>query len=182
MYKVFCPKCDEAITITGQRLDELKSKGATPIVCPQCTHQLTVRVKKDRQANRDKQDRQEQAWGHIIVLENIFGYKQYFPLQKGLNRIGRRNKDTETDIPIVTGDPSMDRHHCIIKVSRTKQGELLWSLSDNSSRVGTYVGGDILGSKDWYRLQEGDIFTLGATSIIFSTKPLREEETYGLPT
>ena len=126
--------------------------------------------------NEDEQDNQSENWGHIVVLENVFGYKQYFPLKKGLNHIGRRNKDTKTDIPIITGDPSMDRHHCIIKVGQTKKGKTVWSLSDYDSRVGTFVAGDLLGPKEQYNLHDGDVFTLGATSIIFSSEPIPQED------
>ena len=46
-----------------------------------------------------------------------------FPLYVGVNAIGRRNKDTATDIPIITSDPSMDRHHAIIKVTEGRTGK-----------------------------------------------------------
>ena len=163
MKKIFCPKCDEAIVLSAQKLKELKESDGErmAIVCPSCTHQLRIRLKGS---------------GHIVVLENVFGYKQYFPLKKGLNHIGRRNKDTKTDIPIITGDPSMDRHHCIIKVGQTKKGKTVWSLSDYDSRVGTFVAGDLLGPKEQYNLHDGDVFTLGATSIIFSSEPIPQED------
>ena len=109
------------------------------------------------------------------MVENGFGYKQTFPLYLGVNRIGRRNKDTETDIPIITGDPSMDRHHAIIKVTQGKTGALRFALSDDDSHVGTFVSGQILGPRESVYLQSGDVITLGATSIIFSDQPLEEE-------
>lgn len=174
MKRIFCPKCDEAITLSEQRLSELKlaEQGYIAIVCPSCTHQLRIRRKV--QAQEPNED--APTLGHLIVLENAFGYKQYFALRLGENRIGRRNKDTETDIPILTADPSMDRHHAILKVVRTKQGGLRWSLRDNESRVGTFVKTALLGVKEWYNLSDGDIFTLGATTLIFSTQPMPTPE------
>ncbi len=167
--KIFCPKCDEEISIAPSRLEELRQspQGYIAIVCPQCTHQIRLRRKASEAS--ETETKQAKGYGHIIVLENVFCHKQYFSLSKGLNHIGRRNKDTKTDIPIITGDPSMDRHHAIIKVSQSKQGELLWSLADDDSRVGTFVASNLLGAKEWYRLNDGDVFTLGATTIIFST-------------
>lgn len=179
MKKIFCPKCDEAIVLSAQKLKELKESDGErmAIVCPSCTHQLRIRLKGSAQSdNEDERDSQSENWGHIVVLENVFGYKQYFPLKKGLNHIGRRNKDTKTDIPIITGDPSMDRHHCIIKVGQTKKGKTVWSLSDYDSRVGTFVAGNLLGPKEQYNLHDGDVFTLGATSIIFSSEPIPQED------
>lgn len=175
--KIFCPKCDEEITITPARLEELRQSviGYIAIVCPQCTHQIRLR-RKVAPSVASTDDHLQTNYGHIVVLENGFCQKQYFSLCKGLNHIGRRNKDTKTDIPIITGDPSMDRHHAIIKVSQSKQGELLWTLADDDSRVGTFVASNILGAKEWYRLSDGDVFTLGATTIIFSTSPCPQAE------
>ena len=110
-------------------------------------------------------------------MENVFGYKQLFPLYVGMNAIGRRNKDTSTDIPIITGDPSMDRHHALIRVTEGRTGQLRFAVSDDDSRVGTFLAGELLAPKEWRYLQPGDVLTLGATSIIFSDEPLSEEAT-----
>ena len=108
-------------------------------------------------------------------MENVFGYKQLFPLYLGLNGIGRRNKDTQTDIPIITSDPSMDRHHAIIKVTEGRTGKLRFALADDDSRVGTFIAGELLQPREWRYLQAGDVLTLGATSVIFSDEPLSED-------
>ncbi len=175
MKKIFCPRCDEAIILSDTKLAELRTseRGVVAVVCSSCTHQIRLRLKaqSSHEATEAHTAVPTEQYGHIVVLENVFGYKQYFPLRLGLNHIGRRNKDTKTDIPVITGDPSMDRHHAIIKVHRSKKGKLLWSLADNDSRVGTFVGMALLGDKEWYDLHEGDVFTLGATTIIFSCLP-----------
>lgn len=174
MKKIFCPKCDEELTLSEARLKELRTSDGQylAIVCTGCAHQLRLRLKPQAETKSEA----TAECGHIVVLENTFGYKQYFALRRGDNHIGRRNKDTHTDIPIITGDPSMDRHHAIIRVSQTKQGRTMWTLSDNDSRVGTFVGSELLGAKEWYRLSDGDVFTLGATTIIFSTNPIPTED------
>ena len=105
----------------------------------------------------------------------LFGYKQLFPLYLGLNGIGRRNKDTQTDIPIITSDPSMDRHHAVIKVTEGRTGKLRFALADDDSRVGTFIAGELLQPREWRYLQAGDVLTLGATSVIFSDEPLSED-------
>lgn len=172
MRKIFCPKCDHAIALTDERLKEWKASGEEKlaVVCNQCAHQMNLRLKSKPEEQTD----QEQAqYGHITVIENTFGYKQRFPLRKGSNGIGRRNKDSQTDIPIVTADPSMERHHAIITVRQHKKtGHIIYALSDNDSRVGTFVYGTLLAPRELYNLSDGDVFTLGATSIIFSTAPL----------
>lgn len=180
MKRVLCPKCDELISINSKRIQELREsdKERMTLSCPKCAHQLRIRLRHHSEITKGDESGQHLSWGHIVVLENIFGYKQYFPLRKGLNHIGRRNKDTETDIPIITGDPSMDRHHCIIKAQLSKQGNQRWSLKDDDSHVGTFVAGGILGDGEWYDLHEGDVFTLGATSIIFYPHPIPGSEAH----
>ncbi len=177
MKKIFCPKCDEAIVLSDARLAELRTskEERMALVCPSCTHQMRIKLKR-KDDGAEQNDKEQHNWGHIIVLENVFGYKQYFPLNKGLNHIGRRNKDTITDIPIITADPSMDRHHCIIRVRLNKHGAPQWALMDHDSRVGTFVAGELLAPKEWHNLSNGDVFTLGATSVIFSTEAIPEDE------
>lgn len=176
MRKIFCPKCDHAIALTDERLKEWKASGEDKlaVVCTQCAHQMNLRLrpKADEQAEAD-----QPQYGHITVIENTFGYKQHFALRKGSNGIGRRNKDSHTDIPIVTADPSMERHHAIITVRQHKKtGRTIYTLSDNDSRVGTFVHGTLLSPREQYNLSDGDVFTLGATSIIFSTAPLEPSD------
>ena len=113
---------------------------------------------------RDRANKED--FGSIVVVENVFGYKQVLPLMEGDNLIGRRSKGTEVDIPIETSDPSMDRRHCIINVKRNKQGEVIYTLRDNDSITGTFLMNEILGNKDRIRIEEGAIITLGATTLI----------------
>lgn len=132
---------------------------------------FSIRIGKSKlKATRKEEILDEQAnkedFGSIVVVENVFGYKQVLPLMEGDNLIGRRSKGTEVDIPIETSDPSMDRRHCIINVKRNKQGEIIYTLRDNDSITGTFLMNEILGNKDRIRIEEGAIITLGATTLI----------------
>ena len=60
----------------------------------------------------------------------------------------------------------MDRRHCILNVKRNKQGEVVYTLRDNNSITGTFLMNELLGPKDRIRIEEGAIFTLGATTLI----------------
>ncbi len=166
MKKIFCPKCDAEISITKEKIKEWKEQQlmTTAVVCHSCTHQIRLKLK----ANKKRENKK--VCGKLIVLENVFGERQEFPLLLGENRIGRRNKDSVTDIAIITGDPSMDRHHTIIKVKETKSGAYQLYITDDESRVGTFVAGEILGVKEWRLINDGAIITLGATSLILSTE------------
>ena len=109
---------------------------------------------------------EQNSLGSVIVVENVFGFKQVLSLHEGDNVIGRRCKGTEIDAPIETSDMSMDRRHCIINVKRNQQGELIYTLRDNPSLTGTFLMNDILGDKDRVRIEDGAIITIGATSLI----------------
>ena len=171
MKRVRCPKCDNFILF-----DETKYKEgqALVFVCNACQKQFSIRlgVSKLRATQQEENKsaspapEEESSYGFISVVENTFAYRQVLPLKLGDNLIGRRNKGTEVDIPIETNDPSMDRRHCYINVSRNKRGEIIYTLRDNNSLCGTFLNNDILGSKDRVRISDGAIITLGATTII----------------
>ena len=155
MKRVLCPKCDNYITFDETKYTEGQS---LVFVCDHCKKQFSIRIGKSKlKATRKEEILDEQAnkedFGSIVVVENVFGYKQVLPLMEGDNLIGRRSKGTEVDIPIETSDPSMDRRHCIINVKRNKQGEVIYTLRDNDSITGTFLMNEILGNKDRIRIE-----------------------------
>ena len=84
----------------------------------------------------------------------------------GDNVIGRYMKDSGINCPIETNDPSIDMNHCIINVSRDKKGKLKYVLRDGPSYTGTFVDNEILGDRERRVIEDGSLFTIGATSII----------------
>lgn len=168
MKRVLCPKCDNYITFDETKYSEGQS---LVFVCDNCKKQFSIRIGKSKlKATHKEEVLDEQAnkedFGSIVVIENVFGYKQVLPLSEGDNTIGRRSKGTEINVPIETSDPSMDRSHCIINVKRNKQGETVYTLRDNESITGTFLMNEILGVKERVRIEEGAIITLGATTLI----------------
>ena len=116
MKRVRCPKCDNYITFDETKYTEGQS---LVFICDQCNKQFSIRIGKSKlKATRKDEVLDEQAnkkdWGSIVVVENVFSYKQVIPLIEGDNTIGRRSKGTEITTPIETSDPSMDRIHCKI--------------------------------------------------------------------
>jgi FHA domain protein len=83
-------------------------------------------------------------------------------------------KNSGINCPIETNDPSIDMNHCVIEVSRDKCGRLKYVLSDGPSYTGTFVDNEILGDRERRLLENGSLFTIGATSIILRT--LDEED------
>lgn len=168
MKRVLCPKCDNYITFDETKYSEGQS---LVFVCDNCKKQFSIRIGKSKlKATHKEEILDEQAnkedFGSIVVIENVFGYKQVLPLSEGDNTIGRRSKGTDINVPIETSDPSMDRSHCIINVKRNKQGETVYTLRDNESITGTFLMNEVLGIKERVRIGEGAIITLGATTLI----------------
>ena len=169
MKRVRCPKCDNYI-----QFDETKYETGQSLVfiCDNCNKQFSIRIGKSRpnaaSRREEKVDEREgtKDWGNIVVIENVFAYKQVFPLHEGDNLIGRRNKGNEIDIAIESNDPSLDRRHCYIHVKRDKQGKPVYTLRDNDSVTGTFLMNGLLGPKDRVRIEDGAVVTLGATTFI----------------
>lgn len=171
MKRVRCPKCDEFITFdenkyeSGQRL---------VFVCPACSKQFAIKLGTSKLRKTQKEENKEvplvnAPYGSLTVIENVFHYKQIIPLHLGENAIGRYQKGNPVNCPIETVDPSVDLTHCYINVSRDKYGALKYVLRDGPSYTGTFVGTELLGDREKRVIDNGTLFTLGATTIILNT-------------
>ena len=171
MKRVRCPKCDSYITFDekqytdGQRL---------VFVCPDCNKQFGIRIGVSKLRERQKDENpdemaNEKGFGSIVVIENVFHFKQVIPLQWGDNVIGRYQKGNPINTPIETVDPSVDNTHCVINVSKDKKGNLKYTLRDGPSNTGTFVDNVLLSDRERRIITNGTLFTIGATSIILRT-------------
>ena len=171
MKRVRCPKCDQFITFDETQYEAGQS---LVFVCPNCNKQFGVRMGVSKLRNTRKEENPDEAaegaqYGVITVIENVFHYKQVIPLRMGDNVIGRYMKGSKTNCPIETVDPSIDMSHCVINVSRDKRGKLKYILRDGPSNTGTFVDNEILGDRERRVIENGTLFTIGATSIILKT-------------
>ena len=173
MKRVRCPKCDQYITF-----DETKYMAGQSLVfkCPDCGKEFGIRigVSKLRERQKDEQANEE-GCGSIVVIENVFHYKQVIPLHMGDNIIGRYQKGNVANCTFETVDPSVDLNHCTITVSRGKQGKLRYTLKDNNSNTGTFVDNVELSPKERRLIEDGTLFTIGATSIILRSADNKDE-------
>ena len=177
MKRVRCPKCEQYITF-----DETQYAAGQSLVfkCPDCGKEFGIRIGVSKLLNRRKDDNpdeklagmetNEENCGSIVVIENVFHYKQVLPLRMGDNVIGRYQKGNPANCTFETVDPSVDLNHCTITVSRDKQGNLRYTLKDNNSNTGTFVDNVELNPKERRIITDGTLFTLGATSIILRSK------------
>ena len=140
--------------------------------CTECGKQFGIRIGVSKLRDTQKVENNTQStdcespYGTITVIENVFHYKQILPLHLGDNTIGRYMKGSKTNVPIETVDPSIDMLHCIINVSKDKNGKLKYILRDGPSYTGTFVDNVILGDNERRIIEDGTLFTIGATSIL----------------
>ena len=184
MKRVRCPKCDNYITF-----DETKYTTGQSLVfkCDQCGKEFGIRIGVSKLRNTQEQENAEMSadsgerpaeeapCGSIVVIENVFHYKQVIPLHMGDNVIGRYQKGNPINTPFETVDPSVDLNHCTITVSRDKRGNLRYTLADNNSNTGTFVDNVELTPRERRVIEDGTLFTLGATSILLRTADAQEE-------
>ena len=163
MKRVRCPKCDNFITF-----DETKYKSGQRLVfqCPQCGKEFGIRIGISKLRKTQKEENNEPESDELHVIENVFHFRQVIPLQLGENVIGRYMKGNPINCPIETVDPSVDMTHCAITVSRNRNGKLQYVLRDGPSYTGTFVDNEILGDRERRVIENGTLFTIGATSII----------------
>ncbi len=179
MKRVRCPKCDNYITF-----DETKYEDGQSLVfeCHECGKQFGIRMgasklrAPQKEENNPDEEANEHGCGSIVVIENVFHYKQVIPLRMGLNTIGRYQKGNKVTAPIETVDPSVDNNHCSITVSRDKRGRLKYVLRDGPSNTGTFVDNEILGDNERRVIEDGSLFTIGATSVILRGAENEEEQ------
>jgi len=180
MKRVRCPKCDQYIIF-----DETRYEPGQKLVfkCNECGKEFGIRMgvsklkatqKEETAQLADTDANLESDCGSIVVIENVFHYKQIIPLRMGDNQIGRYQKGNPINTPIETVDPSVDLLHCTITVSRDKHGKLKYTLKDGPSYTGTFVDNVILGDREKRVIDDGQLFTIGATSIILKAKQNEE--------
>ena len=176
MKRVRCPKCDNYITFDETRYSEGQS---LVFECHECGKQFGIRIGTSKLKATQKEENPDEnananGVGSIVVIENVFHYKQVIPLKMGDNVIGRYMKGSRTNTPIETNDPSIDINHSAITASRDKTAKLKYVLRDGPSYTGTFVDNQILGDRERRVIENGTLFTIGATSIILKTS--EEEE------
>ena len=119
--------------------------------------------------------------GKLLVFKKENGKKELvhsFDLRMGINTVGRPSKEKPSDIEI-SGDEYMSRRHFSIEVySDSRYNWLRYSLSDNSSRNGTYFHCE--DSQNHTKLRDGDEISIAkgdeirAGKTYFQIAPIEE--------
>lgn len=160
--RIRCPKCDEPIPFEK---DAYPPGQVLVFTCPSCNKQFKIRTPKAKAESNTENEAEEVA--SVVVVENAFHLRQVIPLPEGDNVIGRFVRGTKANAAFKTVDPSVDTTHCIINTKKMANGEYAYTLRDAQSNTGTFFMDHLLGNKERVRLSEGNIITIGATTLIF---------------
>ena len=162
MKRIRCPKCDEAILF-----DETPYEPGRILVfeCPGCSKKFRLRIPQPV-SEQPAEEAGPVVYGHLVVLENAFHFKQEIPLYEGENVVGRLVKGTKANAAIKTVDPSVDTTHCMVTVKPLPGGKAKFTLRDAPSNTGTFLHNELLGVKERVIISDGDIITIGATTMI----------------
>ena len=128
--------------------------------CPKCDQYITF-------------DETQYEAGQSLVFKCPDCGKE-FGIRIGVSKLRNRQKDEHPDEEANeegcgSVDPSVDLNHCTINVSLDKRGNLKYTLKDNNSNTGTFVDNVELSQKERRVIEDGTLFTIGATSIILRT-------------
>ena len=133
--------------------------------CPGCSKKFRLRIPQPV-SEQPAEEAGPVVYGHLVVLENAFHFKQEIPLYEGENVVGRLVKGTKANAAIKTVDPSVDTTHCMITVKPLPGGKAKFTLRDAPSNTGTFLHNELLGVKERVIISDGDIITIGATTMI----------------
>ncbi len=161
MKRIRCPKCDEAILFDDTQYEPGRS---LVFECPGCSKQFKLRIPTPKE--RENAEEERRVYGHLVVIENAFHFKQEIPLYEGDNVVGRHVKGTSANAAIKTVDPSIDTTHCVVNVKTGKDNTVKFILRDAPSNTGTFYMNEILGNRDRVPIEDGSIITIGATTMI----------------
>lgn len=164
MKRLRCPKCDEPILFN----DAQYAPGRTLIFeCPGCHKQFRIRIKP---ANEEAEEPERTAYAQVIVIENAFHLRQEIPLYEGENVVGRHVPGTNANAAFKTVDPSVDTTHCIFSLKLMPDGTPRILLRDAPSNTGTFLRDKILRGREQALVEDGDVITIGATTLILKTE------------
>ena len=167
MKKVRCPKCGNTISFDETAYPE----GRVLIFgCPDCKKNFKIKL-------LPKAEKSEKPLAFLSVIENQFHNAQTLFLYRGENVVGRHVRGSRANTSFRTLDPSIDTTHCIISIREDRKGCLRFVLRDAPSNTGTFCQNEILKDADRVYLEDQDVITIGATTLIFNlpTESNKEE-------
>ena len=184
--RIICPKCNAVLDVKNSQNEALKQ-----ITCPSCKAILQVKFQPQQEpmeaktfypapgqptANSGTTQLAVAGYGATQIAADsqkpeasamlTFGGKSY-PLKEGQNIVGRKATSSHATVQIETSDRYMSRQHCIINVTSLPDGCKKAVLSNYQNKNQTTVNGQPINMGDEIRLTDGNIITMGHTTVTF---------------
>lgn len=186
--KIQCPNCQVVLEVKNSKNEEIKYFN-----CPQCKSPLQVKFPPQQEpmeahtflANPPKpsgNDGETQLGGaafgatQLVRPSNdskerqtkkaqiLFGGVSY-PLEEGMNIVGRKGTTSKATVQIETADRYMSRQHCCITVTPLPDGDIKVVLGNYQNKNLTTVDGLPIETGDEIRLTDGNAITMGQTTV-----------------
>ena len=167
MKKIRCPKCEAAIQFDETRYEPVR---ILVFQCPEFNKRFKMKLPAAKPAADTAEEEKEKVWGQLVVVENAFHFRQALPLTEGDNVLGRLARGTSATLPNNTVDPRVDTAHLALPATIGQDGQPHYLLRDVGSQAGPFVQDHLLGLKEQVALSDGDIITIGATTLILQAE------------
>ena len=172
--KIRCPHCSAVLTV--KNMPGIEEKRITCPVCKTCVpfrgyERFTVSDETQYVSFSSPDDATQYAKTPLRVgkLIDVATGKAY-PLQLGINIVGRKATSSTADIQVQTADRHMSRQHAQIKVTGCAASQVVHTLSNAENKNPTTVNGRTLNSGDSIVLQHGDVIVFGTFEMHFENQ------------
>ena len=186
--RIICPNCKVVLDVTNSKNEAVKQ-----ITCPKCQAVLQVKFppqqapleaetfivppKRPTADNGETQLAGSNYGATQLVTPNVqskssnarlvYDDKPYF-LEEGQNIVGRMGTTSKATVQIATDDRYMSRQHCSITVTTLPDGTKKAVLSNYQNKNLTTVDGQEIETGDEIRLTNGNLITMGHTTVVFN--------------
>ena len=166
---VKCPSCGVVLEVKNSKNEEVKI-----INCPQCGTALRVRFPQHANEPLDAETHiAGKGWGGETMIANvkntsgkafIICENQRYELSEGSQIVGRKASTSTADVQLDVADRYMSRLNAVVAVRNTN-GQLLVSIANYKNQNPIKVGAVQLLPDDELVLNDGDVFTMGKTTM-----------------
>lgn len=150
-------------------IDELAGK-KRQVTCRKCKLRLKVEFPNSAPDNTTiipNAKRNVSIGGYLELLENEFAKASNYPLKKRENKVGRFSNNGSADVPLLTTDKRISRHHFAIKIYDHGIGAKKFTIRSLPNTNGTRLNNKLLTVDQEVYLKDGDKIKIGDSKIIF---------------
>ena len=170
--RIKCPSCGVLLDVRNSQNETVKM-----ITCPQCKSQLRVNFPQNNGETQyvgsfpSNGDETVYMGKQTTVSPGTLVYGgQSYPLQLGMNVVGRKASSSQASVQIATDDRYMSRQHLNIHVIKISEEKVRVVISNDHNKNATYVNGQLLGEGDQLIITDGTTIKMGNTTVTYQQK------------